>query len=113
MTEMNAWNYRIVSYDTLVDDGPILGMAEAYYTEIDGDLILQAWSAEPYWVQQDVNDFVVTLDKYEADLKEGIKPDWANFLDESELPTVLKMMRRGAGEPVIYEKKVFQKWGDE
>ena len=106
--ESGHWNYRVMRLT--LDDGYIYGMVEAYYSP--GGL-LQAWSQEPYWTEQDANDFVVTIYRYEARFKTDLSmPEWAFGIGEDEFPTVLTMLRRGASEPVVDERKILEGWGE-
>jgi len=68
------WNYRRMRIYR--DDGVVYGMVSTYYR--GGRLV--AWSANPYWIEQAADDFVVSLDKFEADLKRGVRQPWQEDL---------------------------------
>ena len=57
------WNYRI--WRIHLDDGAVYGMKETFYQDVNGQQLIQFWDAEPHWIEQDANDFLPTIDRYE------------------------------------------------
>lgn len=73
------WNYRIIRHRN--GHHVYYGMHEAYYNEQGG---LVYWTENPHWIEDDVNDFAVTLDR----------------------------MRKAISEKTIDEDKEMAKWGE-
>ena len=106
--EADVWNYRIVRRQ--LNDGAIYGMHEAYYSE---SLALQGWTEAPYWTEQDQGDFALTIDRMEHEYKrDGTRPEWARFDDESDFLPTLKYMRQACSKGIIDEDKEMGKWDD-
>ena len=112
--DLTLWNFRVIEYDKLCHDGPTLGMGEAYYVERGDEVLLQVWSSNPDFLVlgNDINNLPVQLDGFEADLKKGIRPEWAEGLTDDEILTNIQMMRRAPEGGVIHEKKILQTWGE-
>ena len=112
MTELQegetVWNYRIIRHTC--DDGFIYGMHEAYYNH---HLALQGWTDNPYWTEQDSNDFTNTLDSLEADFKQNRKmAGWGLGYDGTDYLLTLGYMRHAIDKPIIDEEKELAKWDD-
>ena len=106
--DLDFWRFIIVK--RMNDDGPLYGLHEGYFTK---DLVLQAWTDNPYWTEESPSDFYPALDKIEKRYKEtGQMPDWAMGWADDELLTVLEHMRKAVKEHPLDEEEQMRAWGE-